>query len=107
MNEINHAFTIRVPAICGWGAPSLELQMYGESLAEVERHHIIEVLKRCGGNRTHAAKRLQISVRGLRNKLHVFAVQGFVAPREIGNGNRATNECGDPPYQARTPTRQM
>ena len=44
----------------------------GETLAEVEKRHIYEVLKRCDDNRTHAAERLGISIRTLRNKLKEY-----------------------------------
>jgi DNA-binding NtrC family response regulator len=43
-----------------------------DSLAEVEKNHILAVLERCKDNRTHAAARLGISIRTLRNKLREF-----------------------------------
>ena len=53
------------------------------SLAEIERHHILHVLDLCKGNRTHAAKRLEISIRTLRNKLHEYGVgRGEEIPEE-------------------------
>lgn len=42
------------------------------SLAELEKQHILAALERCNGNRTHAAKILDISIRTLRNKLHEY-----------------------------------
>jgi DNA-binding NtrC family response regulator len=42
------------------------------TLSEVEKHHILAVLKHCKGNRTHAAQRLDISIRTLRNKLNEY-----------------------------------
>jgi len=42
------------------------------TLAELEKEHILSALRRCDGNRTHAAKSLDISVRTLRNKLHEY-----------------------------------
>jgi DNA-binding NtrC family response regulator len=42
------------------------------SLTEMERHHILAALERCKGNRTHAARMLDISIRTLRNKLHEY-----------------------------------
>jgi two-component system, NtrC family, response regulator AtoC len=45
-------------------------------LAELEKQHILAVLERCQGNRTHAAKKLGISVRTLRNKLRGYGVSG-------------------------------
>jgi DNA-binding NtrC family response regulator len=43
-----------------------------DALAEVEKKHILAVLKSCNGNRTHAAAALDISVRTLRNKLREY-----------------------------------
>ena len=40
------------------------------TLAEMEKRHILAAMNRCGGNRTHAAKLLDMSIRTLRNKLH-------------------------------------
>ncbi len=41
-------------------------------LADMEKHHILAALDRCNGNRTHAARLLDISIRTLRNKLHEY-----------------------------------
>ena len=41
-------------------------------LAEMEKRHILAALDRCNGNRTHAARVLDISIRTLRNKLHEY-----------------------------------
>jgi DNA-binding NtrC family response regulator len=41
-------------------------------LAEMEKRHILAVLDHCKGNRTHAAKLLDVSIRTLRNKLHEY-----------------------------------
>jgi DNA-binding NtrC family response regulator len=43
-----------------------------DTLAEVEKKHILVVLDRFHGNRTHAAEALDISVRTLRNKLREY-----------------------------------
>jgi hypothetical protein len=48
-----------------------------QPLADVEREHVLQVVTRCAGNRTHAAKRLDISVRGLRMKLNSYAQACF------------------------------
>jgi len=42
------------------------------TLAELERQHIFAALEQCKGNRTHAAKLLDVSIRTLRNKLHEY-----------------------------------
>lgn len=49
-------------------------------LAEVERQHILFALEQCGGNRTHAANQLGISVRTLRNKLNDYKAEGLSIP---------------------------
>ena len=51
------------------------------SLAQVEKRHILSALNHCQGNRTHAAKLLDVSIRTLRNKLHEYNGTGPV-PRE-------------------------
>lgn len=43
-------------------------------LSELEESHILKVLEGSSGNRTHAAKKLGISVRTLRNKLKEYQV---------------------------------
>ena len=51
-----------------------------QTLADVERHHILLTLSRCDGNRTRAAEALGISIRCLRIKLHQYSDQGFEVP---------------------------
>lgn len=46
------------------------------TLAELEKRHIFAALEKCGGNRIHAAKLLDISIRTLRNKLNEYAGKG-------------------------------
>jgi DNA-binding NtrC family response regulator len=46
------------------------------TLAEMVRKHIIVTLASCGGNRTHAARILDISLRCLRDKLRGYANAG-------------------------------
>jgi hypothetical protein len=55
------------------------------TLAEVERHHILETLCRCEGNKTHAAKILGVSLRGLRNKLRIYEVHGHCVVKSTRN----------------------
>jgi DNA-binding NtrC family response regulator len=54
--------------------------LFGRTVADVERDLILETLRRCLGNRTHAAGILGISVRTLRNKLTVYAAEGINVP---------------------------
>jgi transcriptional regulator with PAS, ATPase and Fis domain len=55
-------------------------------LDELEKRHILVVLEKCRGNRTQAAKKLGISVRTLRNKLHEY---GLSAKDEASDGPEA------------------
>ena len=50
------------------------------TLSELEKQHILAALKQCKGNRTHAAKLLDISIRTLRNKLNEYNYKGGEAP---------------------------
>jgi two-component system, response regulator FlrC len=52
----------------------------GPPLATIVRHHILATLIECRGNRTRAAKVLQISVRCLRDKLRDYASDGVTIP---------------------------
>jgi two-component system response regulator FlrC len=52
----------------------------GTPLREVERIVIFDTLEQTGGNRTHAAKILGISVRTLRNKLNEYRADGSEIP---------------------------
>jgi DNA-binding NtrC family response regulator len=47
------------------------------TLAEVECELVLDTLKECLGNRTHAAEMLGISVRTLRNKINDYASYGL------------------------------
>ena len=46
-----------------------------ESMEEVERKHIQNTLKACDGNRTHAAEKLGLNVRTLRNKIKQYELE--------------------------------
>jgi two-component system, response regulator FlrC len=54
-------------------AEQVTRNLVGRTVAEVERDLILETLKHCLGNRTHAANILGISIRTLRNKLNKYA----------------------------------
>jgi DNA-binding NtrC family response regulator len=47
-----------------------------QSLADLERAHILHALEVCEGNRTKAARHLGVSIRTIRNKLHEYGVAG-------------------------------
>ena len=55
-------------------------QLVGRTVAEVEKDLIIDTLKHCLGNRTHAANILGISIRTLRNKLNLYQSEGSPIP---------------------------
>jgi two-component system response regulator FlrC len=54
--------------------------LVGRTVADVERDLILETLKHCLGNRTHAANILGISIRTLRNKLNEYSADGAPIP---------------------------
>lgn len=56
------------PVAGAQSAPAGEFQ----SLSQLEKRHILAALEKCGGNRTHAARLLDISIRTLRNKLNEY-----------------------------------
>lgn len=56
----------------------------GKSLAEVETQFILETLKFHSGNRTHAARTLDISLRTLRNKINEFTAAGIHVIGPVG-----------------------
>ena len=60
--------------------------LVGRTVADVERDLILETLKHCLGNRTHAANILGISIRTLRNKLNEYTADGVPVPPP-GNGD--------------------
>lgn len=59
-------------------------QLVGRSIASVERELICETLVRRGGNRTHAATILGISIRALRNKIQAYRIRGREVPKPNG-----------------------
>jgi DNA-binding NtrC family response regulator len=52
------------------------------TLAEMEKQHILVALEQSKGNRTHAARMLDISIRTLRNKLNEYQRKGQAGARE-------------------------
>ena len=54
-------------------------EVWGPTLADVERQFILRVLREADGNRTEAARRLDISTRTIRNKLNTYREEGLLA----------------------------
>lgn len=71
------------------GDDSSGVGLVGKTVAEVERDLIIDTLKHCLGNRTHAANILGISIRTLRNKLNQYNADGVSVPQPGDSGSRA------------------
>ena len=67
----------------------IQAGLVGKTVAEVERDLIIDTLKHCLGNRTHAANILGISIRTLRNKLNQYNSEGITVPQPGDSGQRA------------------
>ncbi len=60
--------------------PLAAASLIGRTVADVEKDLIIDTLKHCLGNRTHAANILGISIRTLRNKLNLYMSDGVSVP---------------------------
>jgi DNA-binding NtrC family response regulator len=54
--------------------------LVGRPIAAVERELICETLLQRGGNRTHSATVLGISIRALRNKIRAYRTRGRGVP---------------------------
>ena len=67
-------------------AEAVTRALVGRTVADVERDLILETLKHCLGNRTHAANILGISIRTLRNKLKEYSEAGVSVPAPQGAG---------------------
>ena len=64
--------------------------LVGRTIENVEQEMILETLKHCLGNRTHAAVILGISIRTLRNKLKQYSDAGLDIPApQISDGKYA------------------
>ncbi|HWN51016.1 MAG TPA: sigma-54 dependent transcriptional regulator [Xanthobacteraceae bacterium] len=74
--------TTKPPAVAhaALAAEAITRALVGRTVADVERDLILETLKHCLGNRTHAANILGISIRTLRNKLNEYAADGIPVP---------------------------
>jgi two-component system response regulator FlrC len=73
-----------VAAHAAMAAEQITRNLVGRTVAEVERDLILETLKHCLGNRTHASNILGISIRTLRNKLNEYSAGGSPIPPPHG-----------------------
>ena len=55
------------------------------TMEELERLAITKALEQCGGNRTHAATKLGISVRTLQRKLRQYELERDVGKSPVGD----------------------
>jgi DNA-binding NtrC family response regulator len=83
------ANSARAASAHGAGAAAL----VGRTVAEVERHLILDTLHHTLGNRTHAATILGISIRTLRNKLRQYGDEGVPIPAPGGGASDAMGEA--------------
>jgi DNA-binding NtrC family response regulator len=74
-------------ARAAFAAEQVTRSLVGRTVADVERDLILETLKHCLGNRTHAANILGISIRTLRNKLNEYAADGTPIPPPGSGGD--------------------
>jgi len=82
--RLDKARTLPAVAHAALAAEQVTRTLVGRTVAEVERDLILETLKHCLGNRTHAANILGISIRTLRNKLNEYADDGVPIPPPNG-----------------------
>jgi DNA-binding NtrC family response regulator len=78
------------PAVAhaAFAAEQVSRGLVGHTVAEVERDLILQTLRHCLGNRTHAANVLGISIRTLRNKLNEYSAEGLPVPPPGGGEPR-------------------
>ncbi|MFW5679741.1 MAG: sigma 54-interacting transcriptional regulator [Pseudomonadota bacterium] len=75
---------ILLPEARGSAAPARDGSLVGRTVADVERDLILDTLDHTGGNRTHAAAVLGISIRTLRNRLSEYGARGIAVPAAVG-----------------------
>src|SRR6478735_3307929 len=89
-DRLDLAKTAPAVAHATFAAEQVTRALVGRTVADVERDLILETLKHCLGNRTHAANILGISIRTLRNKLNEYADGGIpVTPAGAGDYHRS------------------
>ena len=88
-DRLDLAKTAPAVAHATFAAEQVTRALVGRTVADVERDLILETLKHCLGNRTHAANILGISIRTLRNKLNEYADGGIpITPAGAGDYQR-------------------
>src|ERR1700704_5358165 len=83
-DRLDLARTVPAVAHATFAAEQVTRALVGRTVADVERDLILETLKHCLGNRTHAANILGISIRTLRNKLNEYSADGVPVPPPHG-----------------------
>jgi two-component system, response regulator FlrC len=78
--RLDQAKNLPTVAHATMAAEAVTRALVGRTVADVERDLILETLKHCLGNRTHAANILGISIRTLRNKLNEYSDDGVPIP---------------------------
>src|SRR5690348_1017596 len=87
--RLDQAKATGAAAHAAMAAEQVTRNLVGRTVADVERDLILETLKHCLGNRTHAANILGISIRTLRNKLNEYADGGIpITPAGSGEHQR-------------------
>lgn len=86
--RLDQARSTGVAEQAAMAAEQVTRNLVGRTVAEVERDLILETLKHCLGNRTHAANILGISIRTLRNKLNEYSADGAPIPPPHGGEMR-------------------
>jgi DNA-binding NtrC family response regulator len=77
---------------------ALVRKLVGHTVAAVECGLICETLAWRGGNRTHAANVLGISIRALRNKIHLYKHMGIGLSEPSSGRGGATAACPQTDY---------
>ena len=75
-----HVATAGQAILAAQTVQSAPANLVGRTIEAVEQEMILDTLKHCYGNRTHAAQILGISIRTLRNKLHEYRAAGVTVP---------------------------
>jgi DNA-binding NtrC family response regulator len=80
MTHDTHANTWPLPEAPAMAPNRIVPLLIGATVEEIERELVLQTLARCGGNRTHAARVLGLSVRTLRNKIRHYSALGVDVP---------------------------